>query len=77
MNIYSMILEGIVAGLLLIAIGYCWKLDRSLKQLRTGRDGMLQAARELQQFRGPCPERRAGAAGVLGCRRPRPPGPDR
>lgn len=47
MNIYSMALEGVVAFLLLIAIGYCWKLDRSLKRLRSGRDGMLQSAREL------------------------------
>jgi hypothetical protein len=47
MNIYSMALEGVVAFLLFIAIGYCWKLDRSLKKLRSGRDGMLQAAREL------------------------------
>jgi Domain of unknown function (DUF6468) len=48
MSIYSMTLEGIVACLLLIAIGYCWKLDGSLKRLRSGKDGMLQAARELQ-----------------------------
>ena len=47
MNIYSMALEGAVAFLLVIAIGYCWKLDRSLKTLRSGSDGMLQAAREL------------------------------
>lgn len=47
-SIYSMALEGTVAVMLLIAIAYCWKLDASLKKLRSGKDGMLQAARELQ-----------------------------
>ncbi len=49
MNIFSMTIEIILASLLLIAILYCWKLDQRLKSLRTGKDRMLEAARELQQ----------------------------
>lgn len=45
---YSLLLDGALAGLLVIAILYCWRLDGRLKNLRSGKDGMLQAARELQ-----------------------------
>ncbi len=45
---YSLLLDGVLAGLLVIAILYCWRLDTRLNNLRSGKDGMLQAARELQ-----------------------------
>jgi hypothetical protein len=48
MSIFSMTLDIILASLLVIAILYCWRLDRKLKSLRSGRDGMIEAARELQ-----------------------------
>lgn len=49
MNIFSMTIEIILSALLVIAIIYCWRLDKRLTALRTGRDGMLAAAVELQQ----------------------------
>ena len=45
---YSFILDVILAALLLITIIYCWRLDQRLRDLRSGKDGMLQAAQELQ-----------------------------
>ena len=48
MNIYSMVLEILLATLLLVAIAYCWRLDGKLKALRNGSTRMLEAARELQ-----------------------------
>jgi hypothetical protein len=47
-NIYSLGLEVFLAVLLIIAILYCMRLDGKLKQLRTGNNRMLEAARELQ-----------------------------
>lgn len=49
---YSLLLDGALAVLLFIAILYCWRLDGRLKNLRSGKDGMLQAARELQSAVG-------------------------
>lgn len=48
MNMFSTTLDVILCSLLLIAILYCWRLDQRLKALRTGKDGMIEAARELQ-----------------------------
>ena len=48
MNIFSLTIEIILISLLLIAIIYCWRLDQRLKTLRSGKDGMLAAARDLQ-----------------------------
>jgi hypothetical protein len=48
MNIYSMTLEILLVGLLLIAIAYCMRLDGKLKALRTGNTRMVEAAKELQ-----------------------------
>jgi hypothetical protein len=48
MNIFSLTIEILLISLLLIAIVYCWRLDQRLKTLRSGKDGMLAAARELQ-----------------------------
>ncbi|MDZ4760771.1 MAG: DUF6468 domain-containing protein [Alphaproteobacteria bacterium] len=48
MNIFSMTIEIVLACLLVIAIVYFWRLDQRLKALRSGRDNMLLAARELQ-----------------------------
>lgn len=45
---YSLLLDGVLATLLVIAILYCWRLDTRLNSLRSGKDGMLQAAKELQ-----------------------------
>ena len=38
-----------LAVLLLIAIFYCWRLDRRLTALRKGNDGMIQASKELAE----------------------------
>lgn len=48
MNMFSTTLDIILSSLLVIAILYCWRLDQKLKAMRTGKDGMLEAARELQ-----------------------------
>jgi hypothetical protein len=48
MSVFSLVLELILVCLLIIAIGYCWRLDQKLRALRSGRDGMIQAAQELQ-----------------------------
>ena len=45
---YSLVLDGLLATLLIITIMYCWRLDSRLKSLRSGKDGMLQAAKELR-----------------------------
>jgi len=47
-GIYSIVLEGFLALLLLIAIAYCMRLDGKLKTLRNGNTQMLEAAKELQ-----------------------------
>jgi hypothetical protein len=47
-GIYSIVLEGFLALLLLIAIVYCMRLDGKLKALRNGNTRMLEAAKELQ-----------------------------
>ena len=47
-GIYSIVLEGFLALLLLIAIAYCMRLDGKLKALRNGNTQMLEAAKELQ-----------------------------
>jgi len=48
MNMFSTTLDILLSSLLVIAILYCWRLDQRLKALRNGKDGMLDAARELQ-----------------------------
>ncbi len=45
---YATMLDIALASLLLITILYCWRLDQRLKNFRAGKDGMLQAAQELQ-----------------------------
>jgi hypothetical protein len=47
-SIYVLAFEGFLALLLVIAIGYCIRLDGRLKALRSGNVRMLEAARELQ-----------------------------
>lgn len=47
-QLYVLAFEGFLALLLIIAIGYCIRLDSKLKQLRNGNMRMLGAARELQ-----------------------------
>ncbi len=47
-GVYSIVIEGILALLLVIAIAYCMRLDGKLKALRNGNTRMLEAARELQ-----------------------------
>lgn len=47
-GLYSIVLEGFLALLLVIAIAYCMRLDGKLKALRNGNTRMLEAARELQ-----------------------------
>ena len=45
----AMGLDIFLAILLIIAIAYCYRLEMRLRALRSGRDGMLEAARELAQ----------------------------
>ena len=47
-SLYVLAFEGFLALLLVIAIGYCIRLDGKLKALRTGNMRMLEAAKELQ-----------------------------
>ena len=47
-GLYSIVLEGFLALLLVIAIAYCMRLDGKLKALRNGNARMLEAAKELQ-----------------------------
>ena len=46
---YGLIIEGVLAGLLLLTVIYCWRLDQRLNALRKGNDGMIDAARELAE----------------------------
>ncbi len=43
----SLYMDIALAVLLVIAIAYCWRLEGRLKALRSGKDGMLAATREL------------------------------
>ncbi|MBB34594.1 MAG: hypothetical protein CME88_14650 [Hirschia sp.] len=45
----SLVMDVFLAILLIIAIAYFWRLDGRLKALRSGKDGMLEAAKELNQ----------------------------
>ena len=45
----SLVMDVFLAILLIVAIAYFWRLDGRLKALRSGKDGMLEAARELAQ----------------------------
>lgn len=45
----SLVMDVFLAVLLIVAIAYFWRLDARLKALRSGKDGMLEAARELAQ----------------------------
>ena len=45
----SLVMDFLLAILLVVAIVYFWRLDARLKALRSGKDGMLDAARELAQ----------------------------
>ena len=47
-GLYSIVLEGFLALLLVIAIAYCMRLDGKLKAVRNGNARMLEAAKELQ-----------------------------
>ncbi|MGE0046310.1 MAG: DUF6468 domain-containing protein [Hyphomonadaceae bacterium] len=42
-------LEGLLAFLMLACLFYCWRLERKLSALRSGQDGIRQAAAELVQ----------------------------
>ena len=44
---YGMILEGIVAILLVLTVGYCFVLDRRLQALRSGREELQKAVEDL------------------------------
>ena len=45
----DLLLEGLVAVLLVVTVGYCFVLDRRLKALRDGQDGMKEIIRELNK----------------------------
>ena len=43
----ELILEGLVATLLAVTVGYCFVLNRRLSTLRNGQDGLLEVVRSL------------------------------
>ena len=43
----ELILEGLVATLLAVTVGYCFVLNRRLSTLRNGQDGLLEVVRTL------------------------------
>jgi hypothetical protein len=45
----SLAFEILVSLLLIVTIGYCFQLDRRLKALRTGQDGVRQSITDLVQ----------------------------
>ncbi len=45
----SIVVDVFLALLLVIAIAYFWRLDVRLKALKSDRDGMLEATKELAQ----------------------------
>lgn len=45
----ELILEGALAVLLAACLFFCWRLERKLAKLRTGGDGIREAARELNE----------------------------
>lgn len=47
MSPVTIVLEAAVGLLLAACVFYCWRLDRKLSALRTGQDGIREAAREL------------------------------
>lgn len=49
MSPMTLILESALAVLLAACLFYCWRLDRKLSALRTGQDGIREAARELME----------------------------
>ena len=47
MSPITLILESALGILLAACLFYCWRLDRKLSALRSGQDGIREAAREL------------------------------
>lgn len=45
--LYGMILEGVVAVLLVVTVGYCFVLDRRLQALRAGREELQKVVQDL------------------------------
>lgn len=44
---FSLILELVVAGLLMVTVGYCFVLNRRLKRLRSAQDDLREVIRDL------------------------------
>ncbi|MGE0830516.1 MAG: DUF6468 domain-containing protein [Hyphomonadaceae bacterium] len=49
MSPMTIALEGLLALLMAACLFYCWRLERKLKALRDGQDGIRDAAAELVQ----------------------------
>ncbi|WP_019959626.1 DUF6468 domain-containing protein [Woodsholea maritima] len=47
MSFAMLIFEGLIALLLISAIVMCWRVDRQLKALRSGQDGIKQTVEDL------------------------------
>ena len=45
----SVMMDLTLAVMLMISIAYCWRLERQLNKLRSGRDQMMAATSELAQ----------------------------
>jgi hypothetical protein len=49
MTFAGLIFEGFVAALLLVAAVMCWRVDRRLRALKTGQDGVRESVIELNE----------------------------
>lgn len=47
MTLAGLVFEGVVAGLLLLAVIMCWRVDRRLNALKTGQDGVRESVVQL------------------------------
>lgn len=47
MTLAGLVFEGVVAGLLLLAVIMCWRVDRRLNALKTGQDGVRESVIQL------------------------------
>jgi hypothetical protein len=49
MTFAGLIFEGLVASLLLVAAVMCWRVDRRLRALKNGQDGVRESVIELNE----------------------------
>ena len=49
MSLSALIFEGLVAALLLVTVITCWRVDRRLRALKTGQDGVRESVIALNE----------------------------